>query len=159
MVTKHIIRTVFFFLLLGLAAFFGTRAVLHWQCQKDKIGCATPEIAWMRKDLGLNQETFARVAELHRAYLPVCAEMCRRIDASGKKLHNLASQHHAVGPELVSAMAEDEKVRSDCRLAMLQHLYATAAVMSPEQAERFLKLTLPSVSQPQHATLGETVSH
>ena len=157
--SKRALLLAILVVLLGLAGFAGTRAFLGWQHERGKAGCAVPEIAWMRQELKLDEATFSQVEALHLAYKPVCAEMCARISASGQRLHALAGSSRAVTPDILAAMAEDEKVRSDCRLAMLKHLYATAAVMTPAQAERFLQLTLPPVSRPDHATIGDAVSH
>ena len=49
-----------------------------------------PELAWVRKDLELTDEQFAKVSNLHSAYRPKCMEMCRRVSAAHEKLDGLA---------------------------------------------------------------------
>lgn len=153
------IRVIGLLLLLAAAGFFGSRGVLHWRCEKAKSGCRAPEIAWLRSELQLDDDTFRKVEELHLAYQPSCCVMCDRIRDSGKRLHALARDQRSISPALESAMADDEKVRAECRLAMLKHLYETARVMQPHQADRFLEIALPAVTRPEHSTIGEAVSH
>ncbi len=103
-----------------------------------------PELAWLRTELDLSDEQFAKVAELHAAYRPVCGEMCRRIEESRARLESVALKNRTTDAELQQAIADYERVRGECKTKMLEHLYQTAALMSEEQAMRYLKTVLPA---------------
>ena len=48
------------------------------QCSMDQS--SHPELAWLKHEYHPSDAQFAQVAQLHDAYRPKCAEMCRRID-------------------------------------------------------------------------------
>lgn len=136
-------------LLIGLLAL--TAGVLSFQvtrgCRpvhsKDVLLDEMPELAWLRRDLKLTDTQFDRVAGLHERYRPECVEMCGRIESARGRVDELLRRSTSVTPELESAMRELERVRADCRLAMLRHVYETAAVLDDPQAARYLDALLP----------------
>lgn len=97
-----------------------------------------PEMAWLKKEYRLTDEQFAQVARLHDAYLPKCAEMCRRIDEQNAKVQRLLAATNAVTPEIKQALADAARLRSECETAMLQHFYETSRQMPPDQGKRYL---------------------
>jgi hypothetical protein len=130
-------------LIAGFIAFGITRK--HCSVSKDStLLDDLPELAWLRTELVLADAQFAKVAELHTAYRPVCAEMCRRIDESRMRLEAVALKHRTMDPELQQAIADYERVRGECKMKMLEHLYQTAALMNEEQAGRYIKVVIPS---------------
>lgn len=158
MIARHPMRAILLLVLLAAVGFLATRGIQHWRCERERAGCRVPELAWMRAELKLDAATSRRVEDLHLAYEAKCAALCERICASGGRLDALARQQRGITPELTAAMAEDEKVRANCRLALLQHLYDTANAMPPEAAARFLELTLPAVLRPDHPSVGSAVA-
>ena len=102
-----------------------------------------PELAWLKSDLHLNNEQFAKVSGLHAAYRPKCVELCHCMEQSHAKLSELSRKERGVTPELMSAIEECAQVRSRCQAAMLNHLYETASVLAPDQATRYLTTMLP----------------
>src|SRR6266436_6357449 len=63
--------------------FFGTassRELLHEQSQ---------ELAWLKREFNLSDAEYARITELHAAYLPACQERCSRIAAKDAELRDL----------------------------------------------------------------------
>lgn len=103
-----------------------------------------PELAWLRKELALTDEQFARIGHLHAAYRPVCEEMCHRIDESLERLETVAMRSRSTGPELEEAIKNHERVRAECKMRMLEHLYEISRLMSDQQAERYLAMVLPA---------------
>ena len=65
------------FYLFGTAS---TRQLLH----KER-----PELAWLKKEFHLSDAEYARISELHAAYLPACRERCNRIAAKDAELRDL----------------------------------------------------------------------
>src|SRR5258705_6441572 len=92
-----------------------------------------PQLAWLKNEYHLTDAQFAQVAQLHDAYLPKCAEMCRRIDEQNAKVQQLLAATNAVSPEIKSALAEAARLRAECETAMLQHFYETSRAMPPDQ--------------------------
>jgi len=97
-----------------------------------------PELAWLKKEYHLTDAQFAQVAQLHDAYRPKCAEMCRRIDEQNAKVQQLLAATNAVSPEIKEALAEAARLRAECETAMLQHFYETSRQMPSEQGKRYL---------------------
>lgn len=114
---------------------------------KDVLLDEMPELAWLRRDLKLTDAQFDRVAALHERYRPECVEMCDRIGAARGRVDDLLRRSKSVTPELESAMREFARVRADCRLAMLRHVYETAAELDEKQAARYLEALLPHLCE------------
>jgi hypothetical protein len=134
---------------LGAASFGAMRwwSVSRAPGDKGKRGTIVtdvwPELSWLRNELGLTEDQFGRVEALHAAYRPKCEGLCTRIAESLEKLESLAATSSAMTPELAAAFRERAQVHADCRTAMLEHFYQTAACMNKEQAAKYLKMMLP----------------
>ena len=101
-----------------------------------------PELEWVRQTFLLNDEQFAKVADLHQAYRPTCDLLCARVAASRGKVMAAATGGNAVSPALKAALEEQAALELECRTAMIRHLQETAACMPPEQGQHFLKTVL-----------------
>ncbi len=104
---------------------------------------AMPELAWVRTELKLTDEQFAKVSELHAAYRPKCKELCRSISDAHEKMEGLARKDRNLTPELEEALREHARIHVESQQAMLKHLYETAAVLDHNQASRYLEAMLP----------------
>lgn len=126
--------------LAGLAAGLLAYACLYLTGSGRSTASAgtAPELAWIKTEFRLSDQQFARVAELHAAYRPTCAEMCRRIDEKNAALQKLLAATNSVTPEIQAALAEASRVRAECQAAMLKHVYEVSRAMPPEQARRYL---------------------
>ena len=139
-------------LILALIAGFAAFGITRKHCttaNSNTLLDHLPELAWLKTELALSDAQFSKVAELHDSYRPVCEEMCRRIDDSRARLEAVALKSRSTDTELQKAIAEYERVRGECKMKMLEHLYQTAELMNEDQAERYLKAVLP-------AALGST---
>ena len=126
----------------GGAAFWVTRTQQeagHQQVLLDSM----PELAWLKGDLNLTDEQFAKAIALHSAYRPQCVAMCARIAQARAKMEALARANHGMTPELAAAISDHARVQAECRQKMLDHLYQTAALMDAKQAARYLEKVLP----------------
>src|SRR5258708_31881934 len=85
-----------------------------------------------KKEYHLTDAQFAQVVQLHDAYHPKCAEMCRRIDDQNAKIQQLLAATNAVTPEIKQALDGAAQLRTQCESAMLQHFYEVSRVMPPE---------------------------
>ena len=106
------------------------------------------EMAWLAREFQLTAQQTQRVTQLHSDYEPRCAEMCRKIAANNEKLDHLISAKRERTPEMEALLRESADIQAECRRDMLAHIYAVAAVMPPQQAERYLALMKLQVLQP-----------
>lgn len=127
----------------GIAAFGLTRMTRQAEHSAVLLD-SMPELAWLRGELNLTDEQFARASELHAAYRPQCVDMCRRISEARAKLESLARDSREMSPQLAEAIQNHARVRAECRQKMLEHLYQTAGLMNERQAARYLEVVLPA---------------
>ena len=92
----------------------------------------------LRLALEMSQAEFARICQMHEAYLAGCAERCHRIDMKGEELKHLLASTNTVTPEIEKTLAESALLRADCQKKMLQHFYEVSRTMPPEQGQRYL---------------------
>ncbi len=124
-------------LLLGTAAFAGVY-YLGTASSRSLMREPQPELAWLKKEFNLGDAEFARVTQLHEAYLPRCAERCRRIAEQNQKLHQLLGQATDMTPEIRALLLERAQTRAECEAEMLQHFLAVSRTMPAEQGRRYL---------------------
>jgi hypothetical protein len=141
----------------GVVAFCVTRsrqmAADHRAVALDSM----PELVWLRTELKLTDDQFAKVSALHAAYRPTCEEMCQRIAAARAKVEAAAHGSRIMTSELESAIREHADTHAACQRAMLEHLYETAALLDEEQSTRYLAAMLPFALEQSHA--GSSPQH
>ena len=126
----------------GGTAFWVTRT--HRQASHQQVLLdSMPELAWLKGDLNLSDEQFAKAIALHTGYRPQCVAMCAHIAEARAKMESLARGSRRMTPELAAAISEHARVQAECRQKMLEHLYQTAALMDEKQAARYLAKVLP----------------
>ena len=97
------------------------------------------ELSWLQKEFQLTDQEFARIAQLHQAYLPKCMENCQKIEAANQRLTQLLSTNHQVTPAIEQALAEAARIRVDCQIMMLKHFYEVSRAMPVAQGKRYLE--------------------
>ena len=97
-----------------------------------------PELAWLRREFNLGDAEFARVSQLHAAYLPQCAARCQHIEELNQKLRLLLSQAAGVTSEIQDLLVERAKLRADCETEMMKHFLQVSRTMPPGQGQRYL---------------------
>jgi hypothetical protein len=124
-------------LLLSTAAFSGFYylGTSSWRALMSE---PQPELAWLKKEFKLSDEEFARISKLHEAYLPECAERCKRIAEQDQQLQALISDATNMTPQIQNLLTERAKTRADCEAEMLKHFLAVSRTMTPEQGRRYL---------------------
>lgn len=146
-------------LLSGATAFWVARAMQPHAPPGHERSGPRGEVAWMKAEYGLSDEQFRKVEELHLAYIPRCEENCCRIDEAGARVRRLAEEASGMNDELAAAIREEEKVRADCRLALMAHLYQTASQMPPDAGRRFLRSAMTEVCPTAHPNVHGAVAH
>jgi Spy/CpxP family protein refolding chaperone len=99
---------------------------------------SSPELAWLKKEFHLSDEDFARIAQLHAAYLPQCQKRCRIIEEQNEKLQQLLATNTTVTAETENLLSERAKTRAECEATMLKHFLEVSRAMPPEQGRRYL---------------------
>ena len=110
----------------------------------------TPELAWLKKEFGLDDAEFARVIRLHDAYKSECMKMCRRIDAKNAELKELLASTNTLTPEIEAKLAEAGRLRVECQKNMLRHFLEVSRSMPPEQGQRYLAWVQEKTFLPEH---------
>jgi head-tail adaptor len=105
-------------------------------------------VDWLRKEFSLNEEESARIVALNAEYGPKCREMCTRIEQTDSRLARLMKSSATVTLEIRAALEESDRIRTECRLKMLEHFYEVAAVMPEEKRRKYLQIVLPVVLNP-----------
>jgi hypothetical protein len=97
-----------------------------------------PELAWLRQEFNLGDAEFARIAELHQAYLPQCRQRCGLVEQQNERLGQLLAHADTVTPEIRDLLAERARIRAECEAEMLKHFLAVSRTMPAEQGRRYL---------------------
>lgn len=145
-------------LILTLAvALAGYGIAYEWATRPARAMLAHPDcgMVWLRSEYHLSEAQYARIAKMHDDYRPTCAKLCARIAAAREKLDKLIAANQAVTPETEAALREWALVQSDCRTAMLRHVYAVSAEMKPEDGKRYIQMATSRLVEPgmAHTTL------
>jgi hypothetical protein len=133
---------VILLVLLGLGAAMGLLSYYVFQNRGSPAD-------WLRKELTLDEEQSARIMALSAEYEPKCEQMCARITQTDSRLAGLIGSSGTVTQEICEAVAESDRVRTECRLKMLEHFYEVAAVMPEEKRKKYLDMVLPFVLNPE----------
>lgn len=107
-----------------------TRAILESE---------TPELAWLKSEFQLSDAEFERIVRLHEAYLPRCAEMCRRIADKNAEIKRAITSSSRLTPEVQTKLREAAELRAECQSAMLEHFFQVSQTMPAEQGKRYLE--------------------
>jgi hypothetical protein len=130
-----------FILLLGLAVAAAAYGCVFFVCTSSARHLersSEPELAWLKAEFNLSDSEFQRISELHAAYLPQCAEMCRQVEAQNQRLKALLAATNQMTAEIASAVAESARLRGQCQRNMLAHFYDVSRTMPPDQGRRYL---------------------
>src|SRR5512140_2484600 len=124
-------------LLLGTAGFSGFY-YLGTASSRNLRRDPQPELAWLKREFKLTDAEFARIAQLHAAYLPHRAERCRRIEEQHQKLRELFSNATNMSPEIQGIIAQRATMRAECEAEMMKHFIQVSRTMPPDQGRRYI---------------------
>jgi hypothetical protein len=105
---------------------------------------------WLRREFHLSDQQFARIAALHEAYQPICADHCRRILTARQRLAALDRTGRINTPDYVAILDQWEAVKRECQKATFHHIQAVAAAMNPDDGRRYLGMMVPRVGRSDH---------
>lgn len=90
---------------------------------------------WLRTEFKLTDTQYAAIKQLHDRYGTVCARHCSAI---------MAAEHRG------APRAEVAALESECVRSMTDHFHQVAALMAPEQGQRYLSIVMPRVLDYDH---------
>lgn len=125
-------------LLVSTAAFSGFYYLGTAAC-RAMMSQSEPELAWLKKQFKLTDAEFDRITKLHEAYLPQCAQRCRRIAEQNSQLEQLLAHSSSVTAEIQGLLQERARTRAECEAEMLNHFLEVSRTMPPEQGQRYLE--------------------
>lgn len=118
--------------ILCLVYFIGTRQVRELSHQPE------PGLIWLKHEYKLNEGEFARISQLHAAYLPACTERCRAIQKVTDEIREKLAARAEVTSEIENLFLERSRQVGECQLAMLRHFQAVSREMPTVQGQRYL---------------------
>ena len=146
---KYLTRTLAVLLFLAVATGFvcyrlSCDPTLHAAVMKRDA------MEWMRADFHLTDVQFAAIRDLHNSYAGTCEEHCRMIQEATKARNALKSAQGADAAATIAAEQKIQELRSHCETAITRHVRQVAALMSPEDGQRYLALVLPKIADFDH---------
>lgn len=122
-------------LVVGGAAYFITRSCL----------LPSSPSGWLCREYRLGPGEEAKMRDLEREYGRRCGPYCDAMCEANARLETLALGSGSTTPELRAAVAETDRIRTETRIAMLDHFYAVAAQLPPDKRRDYLLRVLPLV--------------
>lgn len=119
-----------------------TTAVYFWKAERSS------STSWLRSEFALDDQQARSVERIHQEYQAECALMCARIAETDEQLARLICDGQQVTPEIQNAIIETDRLRSECRVKMLEHFYRIAAELPEKRRTEYLRLVLPVVLRP-----------
>ncbi len=98
---------------------------------------------WVCQEYGLSPEQAEKIESLQQHYGSRCGPFCDAMCEANGRLKTLALASGGVTPVLSEAVAETDRIRTQTRIAMLEHFYAVAAELPPERRREYLLKVLP----------------
>ena len=130
----------------ALAFFICYRVTLVPECCQNQP--SAKKLGWLRHEYHLTNTQFERIAQLDADHIPRCAEMCQRVRDQRARLSSLIQAGNQTSPEVAEALKATAALELECRQATLTHIYAVAAVMSPEEGRRYITAMSASIIAP-----------
>lgn len=126
-------------ILLGILVlgFIAERVAMHFfRCEPSE---------WLCHEYGLSPAQEERMKLLQKEYGARCGPYCDQMCTANANLENLTLGSGSITPEIRTALTETDRIRTETRLAMLEHFYAVAAELPQEKRRAYLLKVLPLV--------------
>lgn len=124
------------FAVIACAASFGAFYAFNREPAALRVAARNGDpMTWLRVEFKLNDAQYAAIEKLHADYGAVCAKHCAAIMA--------ARDRHAAPTEIAA-------LENDCVRSMTDHFHRVAALMSPNESQRYLAIVLPRIQDYDH---------
>ena len=143
-------KSLLILLLAAATAFAGYSIYYHCATAPVRTMAAQTDggMEWLRREYHLSDAQFSRIQQMHREYAPKCDLMCDKIAKANARLDQLILANKTYTPEVEAAMKQCLTVQGECRQALLAHVYAVGAEMSPEDGARYLEMMKSRIVEP-----------
>lgn len=101
--------------------------------------------SWLCREYGLDPRQAEKMHLLESEYGKRCGPFCDAMCAANARLETMALASVGVTPELRACIAETDRIRTETRIAMLEHFYAVAAELPRDKRRDYLLKVLPLV--------------
>ncbi|HVU34545.1 MAG TPA: hypothetical protein VHE61_14015 [Opitutaceae bacterium] len=126
----------------------------HRPCTGDRLNC---QLAWIRTELNLTDQQFARVRAIHEASSPRLLALAAQVAQMRDEYAAFERGRVTVGQvdfiEFARFVEQRRAIDRECQALTRQLVAATSSTMTPVQRERYLELlgpTLTDVGHPLH---------
>ena len=128
----------------GLGAYFqACDPELHRAAERRDVE------TWLRHEFRLTETQMAAIRRLQGQYEEECEQHCAAINAARQALREL--EQRGASPSAVQTQQAVVRAKEAfCEQAITVHLRRVAALMPPEQGQRYLDLLLPRVARFDH---------
>ena len=131
-------------LVLGLVAGFGT---FHAYCRYNQPAAADTlegQLAWMKTELRLTDEQYARIRDLHQASHPQLVAMAAQVSSMQAEFAEFEKTRQTADRvdflEFARFVENQRSLNRACLDSTRRLVLASAEVMTPQQRERYLHL-------------------
>lgn len=134
---------IFFGLAAGLLAYAGWY-LPHRPCQADNLGC---QLKWMKTELNLNNEQFARIKRIHEQSSPRLLALAAQVVRMREEYDAFERQRTTSGQidfiEFARFVEQRRTVDRECLSSTRQLVTDSADVMTARQRQRYLAMLGP----------------
>lgn len=118
----------------------------HRPCRGDELSC---QLAWIRTELKLNDEQYARIRSIHEAESPKLLALAAQVAQLREEYAAFDRQRLTTDRidflEFARFVEERRAIDHECLQLTRQLVAATSDTMTPTQRERYLGLVGPAV--------------
>lgn len=100
---------------------------------------------WLCHQYGLSPAQEERIKLLQKEYGSRCGPFCDQMCEANATLETLTLGSGSITPEIRATITETDRIRTETRLAMLNHFYAVAAELPSDKRHAYLLKVLPLV--------------
>jgi len=129
---------------IGLAGGLAAQALWFEMRRPEEFSGSDKDIAWMRTELQLSKEQYARIRDLHEQSGPRILALAAQVSRMKEELEAFEHTRRAGGQidflEFARFVDMRRSVDRACLDSTRRLVSDTAAVMTPEQRERYLSL-------------------
>lgn len=98
---------------------------------------------WLCRHYGVPPDQAARLGSLQAEYFRKCGPYCAAMCDANTRLESSVLGSASITPELRSLIVETDRIRTETRIAMLEHFYAVAAALPTDRRKEYLEKVLP----------------
>lgn len=118
-------------------------------------GSLDTQLAWMRSDLGLEPDQFARIKALHEQLEPRLLQLAAEVDRLRAEFATFERERMEAGEvdflKVARAAAERRTLGRECDASTTQLVNGATSVMTPEQRKRYLEILAPALEDAGHS--------